>query len=263
MALSFNKEKATEHIAILYKNDKEIKNVYFVDDDDDNNEKKKEKLNHIRLNNKDENFFPAINDFEKTQQTQKVYICGESGCGKTSFIIAYCFNFHKMYPNNKILLFSSKNEDETIDKLDYIERVKITDDMLAHPYTLAEISSLSKPSLCVFDDIEDFPNKKLTKEIDRLLNEIIRNGRSYGIFCCYTHHQPSDYKQTRNLLYEATHVVTFPARCAKNSYDYLYNNKLHLNKRAINTLNNTKTNFVCIKKKIPKCIITNNYLILL
>lgn len=258
MSLSLEKKPNCEELALLYKCDKIKEIIYFNDDTND-----KKNLLKIRLNNDDETFFPAINDFNTTQQTQKIYLCGESGCGKTTAIIAYIHNFHKKYPKSKILFFSSKNEDESIDKIPYIERVKIDDDILKNPYTLAEISANSKPSLTIFDDVEDFPNKKVTKEIDRLLNEIIRNGRSYGIYSCYTHHQPSDYHATRNLLYEATHVFTFPRRCAKNSYDYLYEKKLNLNKKAINTINNIKSQFVCIKKKIPKCIIADKYIILL
>jgi GTPase SAR1 family protein len=258
MSLLLEKKPDSEEIALLYKNDKIKNHIYYQDDS-----KEKKNLTKIRLNKDDETFFPAINDFETTQQTQKIYLCGESGCGKTTAIIAYIHNFNKKYPKSKILFFSSKNEDASIDNIPYVERVKIDDDILKNPYTLAEISAASRPSLCVFDDVEDFGNKKITKEIERLLNEIIRNGRSYGIYCAYTHHQPSDYHATRNLLYEATHVFTFPKRCAKNSYDYLYEKKLNLNKKAINTINNIKSQFVCIKKKIPKCIIADKYIIIL
>lgn len=258
MSLSLTHCDKAEELAIIYKGEKVKNKVYYVDEPETD-----KNLKLIRLNNDDDTFFPSINDFKETQQTQKIYLCGESGCGKTTFLVAYIYNFHKKYPKAKILFFSSKNEDAVIDKITYIERVKINDEMLNKPYTMAEISADSVPSLCVFDDIEDFPNKKITKEIDRLLNEIIRNGRSYGIYCAYTHHQPSDYKQTRNLLYEATHVITFPARCASGSYDYLYRQKLNLNQKAINTINKSKSKFVCIKKKIPKCVIADKYLILL
>jgi hypothetical protein len=177
---------------------------------------------------------------------------------KVIFLVIKC-DFAK----SKILFFSSKKEDENIDKISFVERVKIDNDILTNPYTLAEISGTGKPSLCVFDDIEDFGNVKINKEIHRLLEEILRNGRSYGIYCVYTHHQPSEYKSTRNLIYEATQVVIFPSRCARNSYDYLMERKLNLPKKAINTINKLKSAFVCIKKKLPKAIIADKYLILL
>ena len=42
---------------------------------------------------------------------------------------------------SKILFFSSKMEDENIDKLNYVERVQIDDDILTNPYTLAELEN--------------------------------------------------------------------------------------------------------------------------
>lgn len=246
-------------IANLYENGK-IKNfISYIDEE--KIPEYQDKLTQIRLNSENEIFFPNINDFNKTKQTQRVYVCGESGVGKTSFLLKYIIEFNKKYPKSKILFFSSKMEDEFIDKLNYVERVKIDDDILTNQYTLSEIAE-TKPCLTVFDDIEDFQTKKITKEIERLLNEILRNGRSYGIYCIYTHHQPSDYKATRNLIFEATHCVIFPKRAGKDSYNYFLEKKMNLKKKIIDKINGLKSNFVCIKKNIPKCIISDKYILL-
>ena len=247
-------------IATLYDNSK-IKNIVsYIDSDklpDDT-----EKLTQIRLNNPNETFFPYINDFKETNQTQRFFVSGESGVGKSFFIVKYILEFKKKYPKSKILFFSSKLQDENIDKLKFIERVNVDDDILTNPYTLAEIAENSKPCLVVFDDIEDYQSKKITKEIDRLLNEILRNGRSYGIYCIYTHHQPADYKATRNLCFEATHCVIFPKRAGKDAYNYFLEKKLNLNKKIVEKINGLKSNFVCIKKNIPKCVISDKYILL-
>ena len=76
-----------------------------------------------------------------------------------------------------MLLFSSKREDKALDDIKQIIRVKIDDDIHVNPYTLKEISSNSKPTLCIFDDIEDFPNKKINQEVARLRDEVLRNGQ--------------------------------------------------------------------------------------
>lgn len=246
-------------IANLYENSK-VKNIISYIDNDDLPDG--ERLTQIRLNNENEMFFPYINDFHTEKQTQRYYICGESGVGKTTFLVRLIFEFHKKYPKSKILFFSSKTQDENIDKMKFVERVEIDDDILTNQYTLPEITENSKPVLTIFDDIEDFPNKKITKEIDRLLNEILRNGRSYGIYCAYTHHQPSDYKATRNLIFEATHCVIFPKRSGKDAYNYFMEKKLNLNKKIIDKINGLKSNYVCIKKNIPKCVISDKYMLL-
>lgn len=258
MSLEFGK-KGENILANLYENSK-LKNVISYIDEEKIPEGQ-EKLTQIRLNAENETFFPYINDFNTTKQTQRIYVCGESGVGKTTFLLKYLTEFHKKYPKSKILFFSSKMEDENIDKLNYVERVQIDEDILTNPYTLAEIAE-TKPCLTIFDDIEDFQTKKITKEIDRLLNEILRNGRSYGIYCIYTHHQPSDYKATRNLIFEATHCVIFPKRAGKDAYNYFLESKMNLRKKLVEKINGLKSNFVCIKKNIPKCIIADKYIIL-
>ena len=175
----------------------------------------------------------------------------------------YIKNFHNKYPKSKILLFSSKTKDAVIDNIKYVERVKIDEDIVENQYTLEELTKNKTPILTCFDDIEDFKTKKINKEIERLLNEILRNGRSFGIYCIYTHHQPNDYKATRNLVFEASHCVIYPKRCAKNSYDYFMEKKLNINKKNRDLINSLQSNYVCIKRDIPQAVIADKYILLL
>jgi hypothetical protein len=175
----------------------------------------------------------------------------------------YAELFHQKYPKSKILLFSSKLQDRALDDLKYIERVNIDEDMLSNPLSVSELSGLSKPLLTIFDDIEDFPNKKVNKEIERLRDEIMRNGRSSGIYILYTHHDPCDYKKTKSQIFEASSIATFPKQSGENAYDYLYDKKLHLNKVTIKAISKTKSKFVVINKGNPKYIISDRYIVLL
>jgi hypothetical protein len=261
MSLTFDITKSSIQVANLYSNGKLKDTINYIDTEDLKEDEKA--LTKIRLNIQEDEFFPAITDFKKENMVNRWFICGESGCGKTSFLIRLINEFHKKYPKSKILFFSSKIEDKNIDAIPFVERVKIDDDILTNPYTLTEMSAHSKPTLTVWDDIEDFPTRKITKEIERLLNEVLRNGRSFGIYSAYTHHQPADYIHTRNLLFEATHAVIFPKRAGKDAYNYFLEKKLNINKKTLNMINSLKSNFVCIKKNIPKCVIADKYILLL
>ena len=262
MSLSLEIIDSAQPIADIYKKNVLSGEVYVIPDEDLKEDE--QALLKIRLNTDEDRFFPAINDFFKTNQTQRVYISGGTGTGKTTFLAQYIVNFNKKYPKAKILFFSSKTKDDIIDKLKFIERVKVDEDIVENHFTLEEMTSGSKkPLLCCFDDIEDFQTKKINKEIERLLNEVLRNGRSFGIYCIYTHHQPNDYKATRNLIFEASHCVIYPKRCAKNTYDYFLEKKLNINKKNRDLINNLKSNFVCIKKDIPQAVIADKYLLLL
>jgi hypothetical protein len=252
--MSLNFEGDGKLVANIYNpNNKIIKQV-FADEEENGMDK-------MRIND-ETYFFPAIPDFEKDDQVDRVYVCGETGSGKSTFIREYIMKFLKMYPKATLLLFSSKKEDKQLDDITTLKRVNIDDDIHANPYTLTEISSNSKPTLTVFDDCEDFPNKKINAEISRLRDEILRNGRSYGIYSIFVHHNPVDYKSTRNMIFEANKVVIFPRRSGKGTYNYLLEKKLLINKEQIDMINTLKSSFVCICKQIPKCIISNKYIIL-
>jgi hypothetical protein len=252
MSINFNNDG--KKVADIFSPKGKIIKEVFVDEEN-------EGLDKIRIND-ETYFFPTIPDYETEEQVDRIYVCGESGVGKSSFVREYVIKFLGQYPKATCLLFSSKNEDKQLDDIPAIIRVKIDDDIHINPYTLAEISSNTKPTLCIFDDCEDFPNKKINKEIERLRDEVMRNGRSNGIYSIFIHHNPTDYKATRNMIFEANKVVIFPRRSGRGTYNYLLDKKLLISKEHIDMINTLKSTYVIICKQIPKCIISNKYIIL-
>ena len=75
------------------------------------------------------------------------------------------------------------------------------------------------------------------------------------------YYNPTDYKATRNMIFEANKVVIFPKRSGKGTYNYLMDKKLLLSKECIDLINNLKSSYVCISKQVPKCIIADKYII--
>jgi len=263
MSLSLkDHSKKNKPIAYLLKNGQVVDRIYYVDEDDMPEGEKKLKI--IKLKDKEQSLFPFIKTFEGEEQNERLYICGESGCGKTyNMIRKYAELFHQKYPQSRVLIFTSKLKDKAIDDLRYIERVQINEDILENPLSVSKLAKLSKPLLTIFDDIEDFPNKKITKEIERLRNEIMRNGRSSGIYILYTHHDPCDYIHTKAQIFESTAICTFPRQSGDGAYDYLYKNKLHLDDKTQKIIKKQKSKFVFINKKIPKYILTDKFIMLL
>ena len=258
MSLTFDNIKNALHIADICKNNKTIGQVNYINEDDVEGQA----LTKIRLNNKDEAFFPKITEWtESNKQLDRIYICGTSGCGKSRWIRAYIQRFKIRYPKSKVLLFSSKLEDEMLDDLP-IERVKIDDEIHINPFTLEEIVAKSRPILAVFDDIEDFKTKKINAEVARLRDEIMRNGRSYGIYSVFVHHDPCSYRDTKHMLFECTKIVMFPKQCGRGTFNYLMESKLRLSKKIINMLNTLNSNYVCVNKGVPPYIISDKYIIL-
>lgn len=249
----------TEIIAYLLK-DNQIESEIGYQSPDDIPEDTKA-LRKIRLNMPNEAFFPSITDYNKEEQVDRVYITGPTGCGKTSFIRGWVRLFMQIYPEARIMLFSSKSTDKLLDDLN-IERMHIDDDTVIDKYTLDDLTGDSKPSLCIFDDIEDFPSAKINKEISRLRDEVMRNGRSYGIYSLFVHHDPCNYKETKSQIFECNKVVIFPKRCGRGLYNYLLEKKLHLTKKDVAVVCELKSTYVCINKGANKYFISDKYIIL-
>jgi len=262
MSLSEDKLGKNSVLIANQYNKKHVEGTIYYTDEDELKENFKP-LRKARINNKISHFFPAITDFFKTNQVDHIMVSGQTGCGKTTFIKEYAEHFKQKYPKARGLLFSSKKEDELLDTLKFIDRVDIDEDILVNPYTLEEMGSISKPSLIIFDDIQDFPNKKLNVEIARLRDEVMRNGRSSGLFSIYVNHDPCDYKATKSQIFEANKMVIFPKKCGMGTYNYLLEKKLHLNKKTIEAINTLKSNYVCINKNVPNSVISDNYILLL
>ena len=64
----------------------------------------------------------------KGNSRQILYISGQSGSGKSYYTKSYVEEYIKLYPNNLIFLFSVLEEDETLDAIKKIKRVKLNDD---------------------------------------------------------------------------------------------------------------------------------------
>ena len=223
---------------------------------------KGERLKRLRLNLKSEIFFPEINDFFSNEQVDSSYITGMKGCGKTTYVHNYAILFHRKYPKAKIYFFSSKKEDEKIDILTFIERVEIDENYLLNPMTIEEIHKNSNVSLCIFDDVQDFKEKKITDEIGRFRDELLRNGRSKGIYMLCVFHNPCSYTKTRDQLFECNKIIIFPKRCKKGTYNYLMQKKLNLSNATMKLLNELNSNFVCIDQGPIPTIISDKYIIL-
>ena len=76
-----------------------------------------------------------------------------------------------------------------------------------------------KDSLCLFDDIDVLPNKKIKEAVYQILNEILQIWRHHRISCIVTNHLPTNFQWTRIILNESHIIVYFPA-AATNKVKY-------------------------------------------
>jgi hypothetical protein len=218
-------------------------------------------LRRITLDDPEQAFFPIVRDYYPEEQVDTIYVSGTTGCGKSSWIRAYIKAFNIKYPKAKIWLFTCKSEDKVFTGLP-IRKIDIDEGCIDEPITMDDMSAAGKPSLCIFDDIEDYATAKINKEVARLRDQVMRCGRSFGIFSVFVQHDPAQGKATKAQLFECNKVVIFPKRCGKNAYKYLLEKKLGLDTDLIHKINTLRSNYVCISKMVPRFIISDKYILL-
>lgn len=244
-------------IALLInkKNKQDVKTLNLYKHNDD--EKKASKKNiSIFKDTKDISLNKEYNFQQLPNQDKRsiLYITGGEGCGKTTYVYRYLVNYKKINPQKKIFLFSLKDADISIDKINPI-RILFNDDLIKNPFKLKELEN----NVCVFDDIDNINNKNLKKAIYDLIDNIVCVGRDSNIECIITSHIFSNYKETRQILNNATTFTIFP----NEGSEYFIRNGLKtyvgLDKKNIDyILNNNNSRWMTIYNKYPKYVLFNN-----
>ena len=188
--------------------------------------------------------------FDTKQERSVFMICGMSGSGKSTYTAALCKTYHQQFPKNKIILFSNKPTDPVFDILSFVDRITITDELLKDPITLNELEK----SLVIFDDVECNTSKDMDKELTRISDLILQQGRSYKCSFVYITHQANNYKATRNILNESHHVVVFPSMTTRYSLNYLFKNYFGFDKETISRICKLPSRFVQVTKA-PACVL--------
>lgn len=239
---------------------RQINEIYYAlkENTPPTNKKLKELYNELKNSNKTKSMMKFDNDsvfpiFDPDQERKVFYICGMSGSGKSTFTSEVIENYKKMFPNNKLYLFSNKPSDPVLDKHKKIIRIALNEELLEDPIELEEL----KNSLVIFDDIEYTPNKHIGIELDRIRDLILQQGRSYKISFCYISHQLTNYKHSRVILNECHCCVLFPKMTTTYALKYLLEKYFGFNTNEIMKLKTLPSRWVCINK-VPPYVVHQN-----
>ena len=185
--------------------------------------------------------------FDTTMDRQVMMVGGMSGSGKSYYTAQLCRTYKKQFPENKIILFSNKPSDPAFDILSYVERVVIDEDLLVEPIGLEELRN----TLVIFDDVEYTSNKEMDKELDRIRDLILQQGRSFKTSFVYVSHQFNNYRQTRTILNECHCITFFPATATKYSMKYLFDKYFGFDRKTVDKLMRLPSRWVTIYKSPP------------
>ena len=196
---------------------------------------------------------PLIPTGKNENQIDTIFISGKNGSGKSYLIARYVELYLKMYPTQKVYLFSAKKEDKSYEGLK-IKKIKITDDLLGYTDYVKDF----KDSLVIFDDTESIHDKEINKIVRDIRNEMLECSRDQNTFIIVVDHMSLNYRNTRNLPNECTKVVFYP-----NSGRYQITRYLKqyagIEPQTIKKIMSTSSRWVMLNTNtIPNTIITEH-----
>lgn len=191
-----------------------------------------------------------IQPLPKYNERECIYVAGPSGSGKSTYISNYASEYKKLFPNNRIIIFSRVMYDECLDKLKPI-RILINDQILEDPIKPSELTN----SLVIFDDTDTIPDKILKECITKLKNDLLEVGRHENIYVAISSHLISNYRETRTVLNESHSITLFPAGGSVYGIKYILKNYGGMDQSDIAKAVKLPSRWITLKKTYPQAIL--------
>ena len=138
--------------------------------------------------------------------SRRIVIAGMTGSGKSYQTALLIKKYHALHPNNSIFMFSQHTHDPVYDEIKYIKRVDISEEnMLSSKLNIEVLHD----SLCIFDDTDNIQNKKVSGELQMLINDINCNGRHHNLSSIICLHQICNYQKTKSILADISGCMLF------------------------------------------------------
>lgn len=197
-------------------------------------------------------------DPNDNNQTDVLYISGNMGSGKSYLSNQYLQTYKKIYPKNKIYLYSRSDPslDPSFDCRG-IYSVILGPDLLSFDFQIEDY----KDSLFIFDDYAAISDNKLLKKVESILKDVISHGRKFKIHILVTGHETTNYIRTKLIINNATRYIIFPASSQKGYFN-LMQNYLGIKKKAPEVLTLGAlpyySRWICLMNANPGYILTES-----
>ena len=208
----------------------------------------------------------------------RMYIPGQAGVGKSYFISQMLKEYVRRYPERKIFIFSQVPRDKDIDSVveehELIERelfIRVDLNLFSqiNPKTKKVDTSIPIPtinelrnSICIFDDIDEIPNKRILGNLDALKDEIIATGRDHDyqgndIDIIITNHQTLGGIRTAKILQQSNYIVLFPNGLPSHGIKTVCSKYCNLEPGQINKILslNERYQYAIIHKESPSFVL--------
>lgn len=175
------------------------------------------------------------------------YIAGASGSGKSWIAKGLGEYYKKLFPEREVYLVSKLQEDSgTLDKMKpKPKRLNVQSFIDDYP-DLEEF----KDCMVIFDDYDTFTGDA-EKVVHKLIDDLATMGRHTNTTMLCLSHYLTNYKKTRLLLNEATHIVVYPMATSYHALSYLLKTHIGMTKDDVKDLKKMGR-WVCVYKHYPQ-----------
>jgi len=184
---------------------------------------------------------------DSTKERDILYITGPSGSGKSTYVVNYLKEYKKTYKNRHIYVLSSLKEDETLDKIAGLKRIKLDDKMWSDPLE----AETFKDSCVIADDVDVISDKKIREAVLKLINQVLEIGRHFNISLLMTNHLATAGRDTRRILNEAHTVTYFPHSGSSHGIKYLLTEYCGISKKDMMLAKKSDSRWITIYKNYP------------
>lgn len=142
-----------------------------------------------------------------TDDRDSIYIAGPTGSGKTRFAMNYLKNYKEIFPDNRVIIFTSKPKDDTINSYDFDFNIMNIDNLSFEedPIQIDEVED----SAIFFDDVDYFEDR-IKKQVKDFIKKCIGIGREFRVTTIVTSHLIKNYSNTKFVISDCKYCVFYP-----------------------------------------------------
>lgn len=257
-------EKEIKDGMIMYKMNKKFSNENSYDA-----EKYKKIIKKISDSYSKNKFLEAYNgkfEFIPSFQSERIYICGPSECGKSYQVARYIEKYKKYHPKNKVYLISDTNDkNDEINKytqsipLEFINnsirKLKKYEKRIENPITPEDFQD----SLVIFDDVDSITDKETYKSVLSLNDQIFKKGRHHNTSIIRTNHKCTENGgDTIYSLNNSQVIIVYPMAGNHAAIKNVIRTYFGVNNEVGNDIVSMNTRWVAIRKSSPLTMISEN-----